>query len=224
MADKDYYEILELSRGASDEDIKKAYRALAMRYHPDRNRGNEEWAHNKFIEINEAFSVLRDPQKRGRYDIFGFVGNIGEILNDQVSGSTFGGFAGQNGEGDSGPDLLDGIFTESLRGTGYAFRAFRRRFDGPGKAGVGPQTRVDLEDLFEQKQYFGGSKPQYRIALTAAQARQGIETELVRYGKRLRVKIPAGVKSGSRIRLKNALLATDGQPGDISISVEVKEK
>ena len=221
MADKDYYKILDLSRAASNEDVKKAYRALAMQYHPDRNRGNQEWAHQRFIEINEAFSVLGDPQKRLKYDNFGLEGNICDISGDQASRYPPRGFSDQAGEDGFGIDLLDDIFAESLSGTGYAFRAFRRRFDGLGKAGSG-QASVDIADLSEEAQGFSVPRASYEIVLTKTQAGKGIEKELVRNGKRLKVKIPAGVKSGSRIRLTNALLAADEQPGDILIIIEVK--
>ena len=68
MASKDYYKILGLNNNASQDEIKKAYRKLAMQYHPDRNHGKEEWANEKFKEINEAFSVLGDPEKRRQYE------------------------------------------------------------------------------------------------------------------------------------------------------------
>ena len=68
MVHKDYYEILGVSNNASDNDIKKAYRKLAMQYHPDLNHGKEEWANDKFKEINEAYSVLSDDEKRHQYD------------------------------------------------------------------------------------------------------------------------------------------------------------
>jgi DnaJ-class molecular chaperone len=71
MAAKDYYQILGLAKNATAEQIKKAYRKLAMQYHPDRNPGKEEWANEKFKEINEAFGVLGDPDKRRQYDQFG---------------------------------------------------------------------------------------------------------------------------------------------------------
>jgi DnaJ-class molecular chaperone len=65
---KDYYGVLGVPRNASDGEIKKAYRKLAMQYHPDRNPGKEEWANEKFKEINEAYGVLGNPQKRKQYD------------------------------------------------------------------------------------------------------------------------------------------------------------
>src|SRR5260221_236233 len=70
MAKRDYYEVLGLSRGASDEEIKKAYRKVAMQWHPDRNPGNAE-AEAKFKDATEAYEVLRDPQQRARYDQYG---------------------------------------------------------------------------------------------------------------------------------------------------------
>lgn len=84
MAKRDYYEVLGVDKSASDDDIKKAYRKIAIKYHPDRNPGNTE-AEEKFKEAAEAYDVLRDPQKRQQYDQFGFNG---------PQGSGFGGFSG----------------------------------------------------------------------------------------------------------------------------------
>jgi len=71
MTRKDYYEILEISRGASDEDIKKSYRRLAHKYHPDKNPGDKS-SEEHFKEINAAYEVLKDPDKRAQYDRFGY--------------------------------------------------------------------------------------------------------------------------------------------------------
>ena len=70
MASKDYYKDLGLEKGASDDQIKRAYRKLAMKYHPDKNQGNKE-AEEKFKQINEAYQVLSDPEKKARYDQYG---------------------------------------------------------------------------------------------------------------------------------------------------------
>ena len=68
---RDYYEVLGLKKGASDDEIKKAYRKMAIKYHPDRNLNNKEEAEAHMKEINEAYDVLKDPQKKGQYDQFG---------------------------------------------------------------------------------------------------------------------------------------------------------
>ena len=77
MADLDYYKILGVDKGASDAEIKKAYRKVAMKYHPDKNPGDKE-AEEKFKEAAEAYEVLRDPEKRQRYDQFGKEGVNGQ--------------------------------------------------------------------------------------------------------------------------------------------------
>ena len=222
MAHKDYYKILGLSNNASTDEIKKAYRKLAMQYHPDRNHGKEEWANDKFKEINEAFSVLGVPKKRRQYDHFGVVDNIGDLFDSQATRTTFEDLIYDFDGADLGFDFLDNIFDDNFKGKGFTFQTFRRRFNGAGATRFETQGGIDLEDLFEQKQSSKVSSVNYEIVLSKEQAFKGMEKELVQNGKRLKVKIPPGVKIGSRIRLKNALKTTDGQPSDIIISIKVK--
>jgi len=80
MKQKDYYEILGVSRDIDEKAIKRAYRRLAMKFHPDRNPGKQKEANEKFKEINEAYAVLGDPEKRKQYDQFGTVGDVGDIF------------------------------------------------------------------------------------------------------------------------------------------------
>ncbi len=125
MSKADYYELLGVSRDASADELKKAYRKMAMQYHPDKNHGNKE-AEHKFKEINEAYDVLRDDQKRAAYDRYG-----------HAAFEQGGGFG----------DIFEEMFGEILGGGG-------RRGSGPSQAGQrGADLRYDmsltLEDAFK---------------------------------------------------------------------------
>ncbi|MBS7360226.1 MAG: molecular chaperone DnaJ [Oscillospiraceae bacterium] len=111
MADKrDYYEVLELQKGATPDEIKKAYRKLAKKYHPDLNPDNKEEAGVKFKEVNEAYEVLSDPDKKEKYDRFGFAGVDPSYGAGQGGGfGGFGGFGGDSMEFDLG-DLFGSFF------------------------------------------------------------------------------------------------------------------
>ena len=222
MANKDYYKILGLSNNASQDEIKKAYRKLAMQYHPDRNHGKEEWANEKFKEINEAFSVLGDPEKRRQYDQFGTVGNISDIFGSQATRTTFEDLMKDFGGAGLGFGFLDNIFGDILKGRGFSFQTFGRGFSSPRGMRFETQGGVNLEDLFRQAQRPRGYAANYEIVMNQEQAARGMGKDLVRKGKKLKVKIPAGVKTGSKVKLRNALKTTDGQPGDIIINVKVK--
>lgn len=218
---KDYYEVLGIPRNASDEEIKKAYRKLAMKYHPDKNPGNEKWANEKFKEINEAYGVIGDPEKRKQYDQFGTAGNVGDIFGSPFTRTTFEDLMKEFGGAGLGFDFLDEIFGDSLKGRGFSFKRFSRGSGGPG--GVTFETfpgGINLDEIFGQAQ-----KPQdvhYELTITPQEASQGTKKILTRKRKRLEVKIPPGVKTGSIVRLSNARQLTDGLPGDILIKIIVK--
>ena len=108
---KEYYQVLDVPRDASAEDIKKAYRKLVRKYHPDTNPGNRE-AESRFKEIGEAYEVLSDPQKRAQYDQFGYVGDM--------PGGGAGPFGGGGGEpfGDIFGDIFDSFFGGGGAGRG----------------------------------------------------------------------------------------------------------
>jgi DnaJ-class molecular chaperone len=175
MADtKDYYSILGVSKNATPEEIKKAYRKLAMENHPDRNKTKEGVA--KFKEVTTAYEVLGNEEKRKTYDQFGHAAfEQGGAGGGQ---GPFGGFGGQQG-GQYGP------FTYSTQGFGGS---------------------VDPFDIFEQ--FFGGGspfgqqarRPVYSLHLSFSEAVHGTEKEVTIDGKKQKIKVPAGVDRGSRIR------------------------
>jgi molecular chaperone DnaJ len=127
---RDYYEVLGVEKGVSEQDLKKAYRKKAMKYHPDRNADNPE-AEDKFKEVNEAYEVLSDGEKRNLYDQFGHAG-----VNQNAGGQGYGGFGGQGFGGfeDIFGDLFGGGFSSG------------RRSNGPKR---GADVRVDLTINFE---------------------------------------------------------------------------
>ncbi len=225
MPKKDYYEILGVPRGASDEDIKKAYRKLAMQFHPDKNPGKEKWANEKFKEINEAFAVLGNPDKRKPYDQFGTTGDVGDIFGNHTTSSTFEDVMREFGGQGLRYDFLDNIFGEFLRGRDFSFRQYGQS-GGQSRIIFNVPEDESIQDFFTQRQGTGTRRSQsinYEITITTEQAEKGFEKDLVRKGKRLRVMIPAGIKSGTRIRLRNARLTTDGLPGDIFVKVLIKD-
>lgn len=220
---KDYYGILGIPRNASDTDIKKAYRKLAMQYHPDRNPGKEKWANEKFKEINEAYGVLGDPQKRKQYDQFGTVGNIGDIFGSPFTATTFEEMMKDFGGAGLRFDFLDDIFGDLLKGRGssFAFRSFGGR---PGKVRfeAQPGQEINLNEVFGQARRPRRQEVRYELAISQQEALQGVKKILKRKGKRLEVKIPAGVRTGDVVKYRNALQTSDGLPGDILIKVTVK--
>ena len=133
---RDYYEVLGVSKGATDEEIKKAYRKAPIQYHPDKNPGDKE-AEEKFKEINEANEVLSDPDKRARYDQYGFAG-VDPNFNPNAGGSPFGG-AGFGDFGDLG-DIFGSFF-------GGGFGGQQQRRNGPQR---GESIRVSVSLSFTE--------------------------------------------------------------------------
>ena len=128
MAKRDYYEVLEITKSASAEEIKKAFRKKAMQYHPDRNPGDKE-AEEKFKEINEAYEVLSDPQKKDRYDRFGHAGV------DPNAG--FGGGAGE--------------LCIRISGSGFLYNMVRIIAGTVMEAGSGARRPEDMEEILRAR-------------------------------------------------------------------------
>lgn len=182
MASKDYYSILGVSKSATETDIKKAYRKLALQYHPDRNKGDKQ-SEAKFKEVTKAYEVLSDPQKKQTYDQFG------EAAFEQGgpgAGGPFGGFGQQGGQ--------YGPFTYTYsQGGNFDFGGFSDPFE-----------------IFEQ--FFGGGnpfgrtqrRPTYSLTISFIDAVKGATKRVDLGGKTQNIKIPAGVNDGSRIRFGEA--------------------
>ena len=202
---RDYYEVLGVGKNASDDEIKKAYRKLAIKYHPDKNPGDKE-AEAKFKEINEAHDVLSDKQKRARYDQFGHAGVGG------AGGASGNPFAGGN------PFGQGGTFN-------YGGQTFSFDFGGAGGS--------VFDDILGSMFGFGGGARRPRrgadyqtsVTLTFEEAIFGTTEKVTVEGKDLKVKIPAGIDDGMSVRLKGkGGPAPEGgsEPGDLYVRVRVK--
>lgn len=150
MAKKDFYQVLGVDRKASAEDLKKAYRKLAMQYHPDKNAGNKD-AEQKFKEISEAYDALKDEQRRAAYDRFGhsaFEGGMGGARSSAGAGG-FGGFSGFSGGGFS--DIFEEMFGDFV----HAQQGGARKGGGEGArrgADISREIEITLEDSFKGKE------------------------------------------------------------------------
>ena len=239
MSKRDYYEVLGVDRGASKEEIKKAYRKLAMKYHPDRKPGPE--GEEKFKEASEAAEVLLNDEKRSRYNQFGHAG-----VDGQAGG--FGGGFGAGGDfGDLG-DIFGDLFGDMFGGGG------RRRGGGRSRARKGEDIHMSLDVTFEEAA-FGAEKELSVIRNivkegTTAQTcdmcqghgevrrQQGFFTisqacpkchgtgeiaERTRKKTTLSVKVPAGIDHGQRLKLSNEgdVGANGGPNGDLYVQINL---
>ncbi|HJX59192.1 MAG TPA: DnaJ C-terminal domain-containing protein [Patescibacteria group bacterium] len=199
-AKSDYYDILGVSKSASAEEIKKAYRKQALEWHPDRHKDEKEAAERRFKEINEAYQILSDPQKRSAYDQFGH--------SAFSPGGMPGGFGG--GGGPFGQTGRYGPFT-------YTYTT-------SGGGGGNPFAGYDFGDPFEIfEQFFGGGNPfrqarqipRYSISIDFMDAIKGVAKEVDIEGKKRKIKIPAGVGEGSRINFGDFMLSINIRPHEV---------
>ena len=266
MSKRDYYEVLGVSKTATQDELKKAYRKLARKYHPDLNKDNEEAA-EKFKECNEAYSVLSDDQKRAQYDQFGHAA----FENGGMGGG--GGFGGAGGFGGFGGSGMEDIFDMFFGGQGG--RGGSRAKSGPQR---GADLRFDMEITFEEAA-FGiekeiklhrdekcehchgeGAEPGSKVEtcpecngsgyvrftqntmfgqmvnerpcsrckgegkIISEPCKECFGRGTVKRDKKLKVKIPAGVDNGSRLRVANEgeAGAKGGPNGDLYVYLYVK--
>ena len=226
MQYKDYYDVLGVGRNASQDEIRRAYRRLARKYHPDVNP-NDSQAEEHFKEINEAYEVLRDEEKRDKYDTLGANWEQYQRQGGQPGGFDWSQwFSGRPRGGGSGGYnyTTERVNTEDLFGQGGFSDFFQAIFgDMGGARGARPGGRT---------QTFGGGAFSARgrdleqpVELTLEEAFHGT-TRILQVGdRRLEVKIPKGVRTGSRVRVAGAggLGMGNGQAGDVYLVVTVRE-
>ena len=196
----DYYDILGVNKSASGEDIKKAYRKEAMQWHPDRHKDDKEAAERRFKEINEAYQILSDTQKRSAYDQFGH--------NAFSPGGMPGGFGGAGPFGQQTGRYGPFTYTYTTRG-------------GNGGSPFSGFDFGDPFDIFEQ--FFGGGNPfrqarqvpRYSIKIDFMEAIRGVNKEVEVEGKKRKIKIPAGIGEGVSINFGDFILSVNVKPHEI---------
>lgn len=236
MAKRDYYEVLGIDKKADDKAIKRAYRKLAKKYHPDTNPGDKQ-AEQKFKEVTEAYNVLGDEKKRKLYDQYGFAafeeGAAGGAYGGAGAGSGFGGFqggfggnggyqefhfkGGQNGNMD---DIFGDIFGDMFHGrssSGFGGQGFKQSygsgFGGGSFKSKGQDLHAEIRVSFEDA-VFGCEKV---INLSSGQGTPA---------QSLKVRVPAGIEDGKSIRLrgKGGPGMNGGEAGDLLLKIHVDEK
>lgn len=208
--DKDYYAVLGVDKSASDADIKKAYRKLAQKHHPDANRGNAG-AEEKFKEISQAYDVLKDPKTKEEYDRIRQMVAAGGFRSTGAGGPGFGGFGGGGqrvrvedvGDMFGGGGGFNDLFGDLFGAGGGAAAGFGR----PGRGGdLETETSISFDQALE------GVQVELRIAERGGAPRT------------IKARIPAGVNDGARIKLagKGSPGAGGGPAGDLFVKVRVR--
>jgi curved DNA-binding protein len=215
MEYKDYYQILGVDKKASQEDIKKAYRKLAMKYHPDRNRDNKA-AEDKFKDINEANEVLSDPDKRAKYD------QLGSSYHQwqQAGGDSNFNWGAWGAPGATRVNVND--FEEMFGGAGGFSDFFHTIFGGMGfgqtarsaNAGMGGQRRVYQQRQPQQV----AQKIEREVPISFMEAFNGASRKIQINGDSYTVKIPAGAKNGTKIRIPSQ----DAYQQDVYLVMDVQ--
>jgi len=199
MASKDYYQALGVSKDASLEEIKKAFRKLAVKYHPDKNPGDKE-AEEKFKEINEAYAVLSDPEKKAQYDRFGSSGFHQRYTQEDI----FRGFD----VGDMFRDMGFGTDEIFSRIFGHGGPGHHRGFHY--NVGRQPGENFTMELKISFREAFSGVEK--RVSFKRNDKREDIK-----------VKVPAGIETGAKLKVhgKGGEGQRGGEPGDLILNIQV---
>jgi curved DNA-binding protein len=217
---KDYYQTLGVARDAGREDIQRVYRKLARKYHPDLNKGPD--AEQKFKEINEAYQVLKDPEKRKAYDQLGAGWQEGQDFRpppgwqaDFDSGSRSGFGSGSDFRGAAEGDFSD--FFETLFGG-----AFRQQYQGPESRGTFVRAGADHEAVLRisLEEAFRGGVKTVTLTSQASQPNGSVTSGQKTYD----VKIPAGIQPGQKIRLagQGGQGLGEGPRGDLYLKIDIE--
>ncbi len=217
MAGKDYYKILEVSKSSSPDEIKKSYRKLALKYHPDRNK-DDKTAEAKFKEVSEAYAVLSDPEKKKQYDMFGAEGFQNKFSQEDIfRGFDFGsifnefGFSG----GGRGQNIFSQIFggmagqgQHHYHSGGSPFGSSHGGFQNYARPMRGQNLIYELQLSLEELSEYTTKIISYQI-----DGRQ----------EKVSVKVPAGIPEGQKLRLhgKGQAGSHGGPPGDLYVQIRV---
>jgi curved DNA-binding protein len=213
---KDYYKVLGIDRKADEDQIKRAYRKLALQYHPDRNPGDST-AEDKFKDINEAYQVLSDPEKKSRYDA------LGESYNRyQQRGGTPGSFNWEDWYSTGYPGgnvhVETGGVDDFLRGGFSEF--FTRIFGGNPNFG----GSFDFQEPSRTRSRMQKPSYQQELEISMHESYHGTKRMIEIDGKRLEVKIPRGAKTGTRVRVPDVIATSSaGQKGDLFLVIKVAD-
>lgn len=205
---KDYYKILGVSREAESIEIKKAYRSLARKFHPDVSK--EKNAENKFKDVNEAYETLSDPEKRKKYDTLGNGWRDGQSFSQPPPGWT-----GRGASSDSLRDIFEtffgeGRFSREGQGSGSGSYDMGDMFQSTRSRPVpAPEPREEIIEIKIRDSYYGSEK-MIRIM-------DGEKTRKIKF------KIPKGIQDGERIRIKKALKTPSGRGNDLMLKVKFSE-